>query len=331
MSQTIPPIDLSAFRGADPFSRKRLARAIDDACRDIGFLLLKGHGVSSSMLEKTLEAARQFFDAPIGEKKSVAPKDARVRGFTPIGAQGLAYSLNEATPPDLFERFRMGRFEVPDDEYHRSRATTYFAPNLWPEFVPGFKAALCAYYSAMERLADDLMASFALALELPERFFDDKIDRHISSLCLNHYPSQPEAPLPRQMRAGAHTDYGSLTIVAPTVAPGGLQVRARDGTWIDVEPAPGEFVVNIGDLMAQWTNDRWVSTLHRVANPARAVAGDSRRISLVFFHQPNEDALVECLPSCSGPGNAARYAPVTSGQHLMTKLRRSFAMKSRSA
>ena len=89
--------------------------------------------------------------------------------------------------------------------------------------------------------------------------------------------------------------------------------------------------MNIGDLMAQWTNDRWVSTLHRVANPARSVALDSRRLSLVFFHQPNADALVECLPGCSGPGNAARYAPVTSGEHLTTKLRRSFAMKSRSA
>jgi isopenicillin N synthase-like dioxygenase len=331
MSQTIPPIDLAALHGGDPLSRKRLARAIDEACRDIGFLLVKGHGVSPSLIDGSFEAARFFFDSSPEKKRSVEPTDARVRGFTPIGAQGLAYSLNEATPPDLFERFRMGRCEIPDDEYHRARAATYFAPNLWPAFAPGFREALSAYYAAMERLAADLMASFALALELPERFFDDRIDRHISSLCLNHYPSQPEAPLPRQLRAGAHTDYGSLTIVAPTAAPGGLQVRARDGTWIDVEPAPGEFVVNIGDLMAQWTNDRWVSTLHRVANPAREVADDSRRISLVFFHQPNEDAVVECLPHCSGAGNAARYAPVTSGEHLTTKLRRSFAMKSRSA
>jgi isopenicillin N synthase-like dioxygenase len=331
MSQTVPPIDLAGFYTGDAQSRRDAAGAVDEACRAIGFLRVRNHRVPERLLRQTFDVARTFFDAPLERKQSVAPVDGRVRGYTGIGAQGLAYSLEQATPPDLFERFRMGPFDVPQDDYYRARATTCFAPNLWPDFVPGFRATLCAYYRAMESLAADLMACFAIALGLPQRYFDGAIDRHISSLCLNHYPPQATPPLPRQLRAGAHTDYGSLTIVAPTAAPGGLQVRSGDGAWIAVEPAPGEFVVNIGDLMAQWSNDRWVSTLHRVANPARAHAAESRRIALVFFHQPNDDALIECLPNCSGPGNPARHAPVTSGEHLTTKLRRSFAMKSRSA
>lgn len=331
MKQGVASIDLVPLYSDDAAVRRRLANGIDEACRSTGFLRVTGHSVAPQVIDAAFDAARCLFDAPLHRKTSLQPVDGSVRGYSGVGAHGLAYSLNRNTPPDLFERFRMGRFDLPDDDYHRRRAATYFAPNLWPTFVPGFRQALCAYYSAMERLAADLMAAFALALELPERFFDDKIDRHISSLCLNHYPAQPEAPLPRQLRAGAHTDYGSLTIVASTCAPGGLQVRSRDGTWLEVEPEPGELIVNIGDLMAQWTNDRWVSTLHRVANPPRAAAADSRRISLVFFHQPNEDALVECLPNCNAPGDPPRYAPVTSGEHLMTKLRRALATNHRSA
>ena len=128
-----------------------------------------------------------------------------------------------------------------------------------------------------------------------------------------------------QLRAGAHTDYGSLTIVAPTPAAGRLQVKTCNGVWAEIEPGPGEFVVNIGDLMAQWTNNRWVSTLHRVGNPAPAEACNSRRLSLVFFHQPNDDAMIECIPTCLASGATPSFAPVTSGEHLRMKINRTFA------
>jgi isopenicillin N synthase-like dioxygenase len=121
------------------------------------------------------------------------------------------------------------------------------------------------------------------------------------------------------LRAGAHSDYGSLTIVRQEDRPGGLEVRDKDGQWLPIKAIPGTFVVNIGDLMMQWTNDTWVSTMHRVANPPPEKAGDSDRISLVFFHQPNYDAMVECLPSCLAPGEKPRYAPVSSGDHLRSK------------
>lgn len=331
LSGAVPVIDVAPFGGGTAAARRAVADAVDRACREIGFLIVTGHGVPAAITEHAFDAAQRFFALPMAARMAAAPPDRRVRGYTPVGVQGLAYSRGGATPPDLFERFRMGRDEVPDDAYHAARKATCFAPNVWPAEPADFRAALCAYYDAMTDLAARLMGIFAVALDLPETFFADKIDRHISSLCLNHYPALTAAPLPGQLRAGAHSDYGSLTIVAPTAAPGGLQVRTARGEWQDVLPPPGGVVVNIGDLMAQWTNDRWVSTLHRVAVPPAEVAHEAARLSLVFFHQPNDDALVECLPGCVAAGESPRYAPVTSGAHLAAKIRSAFEMKQASA
>jgi isopenicillin N synthase-like dioxygenase len=172
----------------------------------------------------------------------------------------------------------------------------------------------------MERVATELMRIFAVGLGMDKHFFDDKVDRHITNFSVLHYPEQPKEPLPGQLRAGAHTDYGSLTILKPDNAPGGLQVLGKEGAWIDVPTLPGTFVVNLGDLMAEWTNDRWVSTLHRVINPPRDKALGSRRISMAFFHQPNYDAIIECLPTCSSADRPARYGRPTSGEHVWMKI-----------
>jgi isopenicillin N synthase-like dioxygenase len=163
------------------------------------------------------------------------------------------------------------------------------------------------------------MRLFAMALELPEAYFDASINRHISRLRVRNYPALQTAPEPGQLRAGPHSDYGSLTILKTEDRPGGLQVAGKAGEWQDVPHVPGSFVVNIGDMMARWTNDRWVSTLHRVANPPPELAAHSRRQSLVFFHNPNYDAVVECLPGCSDAGTPPKYAPTTSGGHLREK------------
>jgi len=316
---TLPVVDLSSTDMA------ALAHKLDRACRDTGFIVVRGHRVHPAVIQTAFDAGFSFFDAPPAVRTSALPPDRRVRGYTPMLRQQLAGSLQKQTPPDLFERFRMGPFDFPYDDYHRARAAGWFAPNVWPDGLPGFRPALEAYYRAMESLAADLMRLFARTLDLPPEFFKRSIGRHISSLCINHYPA-PDAPtLPGQLRAGAHTDYGSLTIVAPTPASGRLQVLTRAGGWVDVAPEPGHFVVNIGDLMAQWTNDRWVSTLHRVALPRPQDGPETRRLSLVFFHQPDDDALIDCIPTCLTPGEAPRYAPVTSGEHRRLKINRHFA------
>ncbi len=182
-----------------------------------------------------------------------------------------------------------------------------YQPTLWPD-LPGFRAAWEAYYAAMEALAARIMRAFAVALKLPEDHFDRFIGDPISALRALHYPATVDVPLDRQQRAGAHTDYGSLTILLPQPGRRGLQVKQGD-TWVDVPAQDGAFVINIGDLMAGWTADRWVSTLHRVV----AVPGQPARQSLAFFHQPDWDAEIVPLDGSDA------YPPVRSGPYLMQK------------
>ncbi len=237
-----------------------------------------------------------------------------------MAEESLSYSLEEAAPGDLKESFSIGPSDVPDEPYYRCAAAgPHFAPNVWPSGIAGFEQAYREYFAAMSTLAQSLMRIFALALGLPETFFDDKIDKHISMFRSLSYPDLKGAVEPGQMRAGAHTDYGSLTIVKPDNALGGLQARNRQGEWVNVPFVEGGFAVNIGDLMMQWTNDQWISTLHRVVNPPTDSPADNGRQSLVFFHQPNYDALIECLPGCCSATNPPRHAPVTSGDNLLSK------------
>lgn len=323
MPDYVPLIDFAPFRLGDTDMRRRVAREIDRACREIGFFVITGHGIPDTELQAMRDVTREFFGLPIAEKLAVAPPRGQkgIRGFRAVGDESLSYSLGEEAPPDLKETFRIGHVQPGDDAYAKRAGATYYAPNLWPEHPAGFRSRWTRYYRQMDELAGLLMESFAVALELPESFFAEKIDRHISHLQANLYPEQPDAPLPGQLRAGAHSDYGSLTILLQENAPGGLQVRTATGDWSDVRTAPNDFVINIGDLMAMWTNDRWVSTLHRVANPPREdLSGRTRRMSLVFFHQPNYDASVACLPTCQSAASPAKYPPTTSGEHLLAKI-----------
>ena len=329
-TDTVPVIDIAGFDGGAAADKRALARAVDDACRTVGFLVVAGHGVPDALIERTARAARAFFDLPVEAKlRHVSPDPKVYRGYFALESNAVAYSLDATdTPPDLFERFSIGRVGLDrGDPYYDATPTarSVFAANIWPAEVADFEPALSAYYRAMERLALTLMRLFALGLGLDEHWFDDKVDRHMTSFVVQNYPDQDKPPRPGQLRAGPHSDYGSLTILKTEDRPGGLEIQTADGDWRPVAPKPGCFIVNIGDLMAQWTNDRWVSTMHRVVNPPRDKAVGSRRQSLIFFHQPNYDAPVECLPSCLA-GGAAKYAPTTSGEHLLMKLRKQLSV-----
>ncbi len=196
-----------------------------------------------------------------------------------------------------------------------------YAPTIWPAQPAGFFDAWTAYYAALENLAARVMRLFAVALNLPENHFERFIDAPISALRALNYPEQHVAPKPGQLRAGAHTDYGSLTILLPQAGSKGLEIITPDGQWTAVPPVEGAFVINIGDLMARWTNDRWVSTLHRVVNPSPDDGGMARRQSLAFFHQPNWNAEITVLDACLAPGETAKYPPVFSGPYLMSKFK----------
>jgi len=300
--------------------RRGVARAIGRACTDIGFFTIVGHGVEAGLVRRMSDVSRAFFDLPLADKqRAQRPRPEQSRGYIGVGEENLSYGVGRDTT-DLKEFFAIGPVDVPDEPYFTAAAAyPSFAPNVWPERPGELRAIYTAYYRAMERLAGRLMQAFALALDLPEAFFRDKTDRHISGVRVINYPDQPRAPAAGQLRAGAHSDYGALTILKAEDVPGGLEVRSRAGEWVAVAPVADSFVINLGDLMMHWTNDRWISTLHRVTNPPRDAALGSRRQSIVFFYQPNYDALIECLPGCSGPGHPAKYAPVTSGEHRLRK------------
>lgn len=326
----VPVIDIAPFLEGSEAGRAAVAAAVDDACRNIGFFQIVGHGVPTDLTDGIYETARAFFALPDETKSLVAqPSPDQVRGWSGVGKEGLSYSLDEAAPGDLKEKMDIGPPDVDrDDPYFAPEsAGPHFAPNVWPGGLDGFRETWERYFRTMSGLSADLMKMFAIGLGLPIDYFEPTIDRHISMLRALHYPNQPDAPLPGQLRAGAHSDYGSLTIVRQEDRPGGLQVFSKDEQWVDVPVIDDGFVVNIGDLMAEWTNDRWVSTLHRVVNPPRDLAHDADRLSVVFFHQPNYDALISCLPTVLEPGEAPRYAPITSGQHLYDKFTKQTAME----
>jgi isopenicillin N synthase-like dioxygenase len=303
--ENIPIIDLSHAFGGGAGARRDIAEQIDRACRDIGFFQITGHGVAPELVADLRRVGFGFFDLPEAEKLDYeAGLDSNFAGY--VRDEALSYRRGDASPPDLKESYTA---------YPPGRGSDV----PWTVPVPGFEGAMTAYFLAMDGLAAEMMRLFAIGLGLPERYFDPTIDQSLSALRVLHYPRLVHEPRPGQLRAGAHTDFGSLTLLLTDDAPGGLQVLAKSGAWIDVPHVPGGFVVNIGDLMAQWTNDRWVSTMHRVVTPA--VGSASRRLSAAFFHQPNDDALITPLPTCKQEGEPDRYPPVTSGDHLRLKVR----------
>lgn len=324
MEMTIPVIDISQFYAGSSTGKKIIAQQIDQACRDIGFFCITGHPIAQSLIIETFDVARQFFDLPLDEKLKISvPPGAAYHGYTAIAnSASLAKTLNEESPPDWREYFYMGKDDIPkDDDYYQTELASYFfAPNLWSAAPSNFRAVINQYFNQMEVLSTDLMRLFAIGLGLPEPYFDSKVDKHGSHLILINYPEQHYPPLPGQLRASPHTDFGTLTIVCQDSVEGGLQILGKEGEWIDVEYIPGAFVINIGDLMARWTNDRWTSTLHRVVNPFSDVAAVSRRQSFAYFHQPNYNIRVECLDGCADETHPVRYPPIISGENYRDKI-----------
>jgi len=317
--QRIPIIDLSAARTGGLAARQAIAREIDTTCREIGFFTVTGHGVPVAAMDELRSKAHTFFALPLQEKcKAIHPVSGTPRGYRAQGLESLAQANAGMTPPDLKEFYHFGRESWPEETYYSGpEGRRYFIPNFWPATPERFANVAAAYYAEMEKLAGFMMQLTALALGLEEHFFDDKIDKHVSAMRLNFYPEQTSAPQPGQLRAGAHTDYGAFTILNGESVPGGLQVLPKNRQWIDVETDPQTFVINIGDLLMRWTNDRWVSNTHRVVNPPAAVASQAKRLSIAFFQQPNYDALIECI----APRGQAKYPPVRSGEYRDLKYR----------
>ncbi len=318
----IPIIDLAPFAADDPAGQRAVIRAVSRACEEVGFFGITGHGVEDEAIAAIYREGRAFFALPREEKmRVVRPGPGISRGYNSLADQSLGNTLGVSVPADLQESFAIGPLAPGDGAYWREGyGPLHFHRNLWPDRPAGFRSAVSAYYTAMETLSLKLARIFALALDLPADFFADKIDRHVSTMRLVYYPAQTVKPLAGQIRAGAHSDYGAFTILRTEAAPGGLQVVRRGGDWIDVPQVDAGFVINIGDLLMRWTNDRWVSTLHRVVNPPDEVRANATRLSVAYFQIPNHDVDVRCFESCATAAAPPRYAPTTAGAHWRAKI-----------
>ena len=319
----VPVIDISSARLGSAADRQAIADTIDRTCRDSGFFVVSGHGVDQGLIDRMHRATLDFFQLDTEAKAAYEATldDPTVRGWYRTDST-VAASEGIATAPDLCELYtacRLGEPGIASPEALGDHFDVWSQPNRWPAEIEGFEAIWLEYYAALEGLSGELMALFGLALGLDETFFDAYIDDHITNLAANYYPPVDAEPRPGQYRKGPHSDWGTLTVLYQD-GTGGLEVFHRaSGEWLDVPVVAGSFVVNIGDLMAVWTNDRWKSTKHRVRVPPadkRSVA----RVSVPFFHQPNWDAVVECLPSCLDLGGRPRHEPVTSGEYLLAKI-----------
>jgi isopenicillin N synthase-like dioxygenase len=313
----IPPVDLlEASR--DPESRARQIELLDTACSRTGYALLTGHQIPTSLLTELYSVSRQFFLQPDHKKSAVAqPAPEQVRGWTGLGSEGMAYSLDEESHGDLKEKMDIGPVRGPTVGQPGAGPMAY--PNLWPSAPAGFRTIWEQYYHHMQRVGNDLLSLAAEGFGLPADYFTPMFESELSMLRGLYFQPQPEPPLAHQARAGIHTDYGAFTVISAESSPGGLQVLDPDGEWLDVTTTPATLVVLTGDLLAEWTGDHWPATLHRTANPPRSVAFDSSRLSFAFYQHPNHDVSVAALPPFATTDGAADPDPLLAGAHLREK------------
>ncbi|MFO0028868.1 MAG: isopenicillin N synthase family dioxygenase [Pseudomonadota bacterium] len=308
MSQSrIPTLDIRRFDS----DRRAFVEQIGSAYREWGFCGIRGHGIPAALVGGSYEAFREFFALPTEVKLKYHLKGGGgARGYTPFGVE----TAKDSRYPDLKEFWHIGR------EIDRgSRHADVMPPNLWPDEVPGFRRFGYGLYEALDALGRRVLRALALHIDLPEAYFEDKVEQGNSILRPIHYPpiTAPEVP---NVRAGAHEDINFITLLVGASA-AGLEVLSRQGEWVPFTADGDTIVVNIGDMLQRLTNHVYPSTTHRVVNPPGDLARPPR-YSVPYFLHPNPDFLIDVLPSCVSADNPSRYPqPITAHGYLMERLR----------
>ena len=318
----VPVIDIAGFTAGDPAARERIARSVDIAARNVGFMQITGHGIPESAADGLTEAMDGFFELPFAQKNDWRPPTVDVnRGYNGPKTESLSYSLGVPSSADLFEAFNVGS-TVDDFPDVAADLEEHYPANMWPDRPALFERNVQAWMEQAGLLARTLTEVFAVSLGMPADYFKEYTDHSIDMLRMNRY-SMPDGDLrlePGQLGMGPHTDFGIVTVLwADDVLPG-LQILDSDGGWHDVRPAPGALLINLGDLLARWTNDRWLSTIHRVLAPIDDDGRPILRRSAAYFHDGNADAVVCCLPGCADESNPALYQPISVADHISAKL-----------
>ena len=318
----LPVIDFSLFAGGTATQKQQIADAIGAACREDGFFLLANHGLDRQLVDDGFAAAKQFFDAPLSVKQAMAIEHSPChRGW--YGEGGEILDGSSQPQGDYKQGLKIGR-DLPAEHPRVVAGMALHGANQWPEGWPHddiFKARMQACYAACEALSHQLMQAFALSLNLPQTHFTPWLSLPMATLSpLRYPPMRADA----ELSAAAHTDFGCLTLLLQHDQ-AGLEIERPNGSWLAVPCAPELVVVNIGDMMARWTNDLYRSTRHRVRHQ-----GQGPRHSMAFFFDPDPEADLSPLPGCLVEGAAAAYPPSTALAHLLEKIEESFAYRQES-
>ena len=313
----LPIIDISPLYRNNEAGHLVVAEQIDRACRDWGFFYIKGHPISAERITELTAHAKRFFALPTEQKLEIdITKSQHHRGYGAVATE----QLDPNQPCDLKETFDMG-FHMPADHPDVVAGKPLRGPNRHPARLETWQPLLEAHYQDMQALACTLLRAIAMALGIERDFFDKRFVEPISVFRMIHYPPRQTATSADQQGAGAHTDYGCVTLLHQDSA-GGLQVQNVKGEWIDAPPIEGTYVVNIGDMMARWSNDRYKSTPHRVISPLGV-----DRYSMPFFAEPHPDTEIACLPGCHSADNPPKYPATTCSQYMLSRFAETYAYR----
>ena len=310
----IPILDLGPYLAGEAGALDRLATALRQAQENVGFYIITNHGVPPSLIDGTFEAARRFHALPLETKLSLKANEHNI-GYLPMkGSTTRSSKVHANTKPNLNEAFFVKR-DLAADDPEVLEGKRYKAPNQWPDEneLPGFRSDVVAYCDALESLALSLLPLYARALDLAEDWFDDAFTgRPMYTLRMTHYPPVPADQVEdNQFAIAPHTDSGFLTLLAQSDIPG-LAIRLPSGEWVEPPLLPGSFIVNTGDLAHRWTNERFLSTPHRVVHKHPV-----DRYAIPFFFDCTYDALMRCIPTCTGPDNPPKHDPTTYPEYML--------------
>jgi isopenicillin N synthase-like dioxygenase len=301
----IPIIDFAPFLDGSVADRRKVAKEIGAACEEVGFFYLANHGVPQALIDEAFAASRAFHEQPYAKRMESAATLAHWRGFVPSKLEAEGGTVGGA-----IETYRL-MLDLAADDPDVVAGKPLHLPNRWPEGLPGFQPTVGAYFEAQMALSKQLRTAFAIALGLPEDYFEPYYQRPLVQLSLLHY--RPPASLREEdieIGAGEHRDTGAFTLLMQDDT-GGLEVQRKDGEWIVAPPVKGAYVINIGDVMMRWTNGRFVSTPHRVVNRAM-----KPRYSIPFFANPDYDVTIAPIPEIMTAGEIAAYEPLANGPYM---------------
>ena len=310
--EDIPVVDVASLFGDTP-AYCRVGNALRIAAEETGFFYIKNHCIDKALIESVFEVSRVFFGCPEAQKSTVLVKDTH-RGLLTFGASKMEHQKQ----PDLKESFIWGA-DLPPDNPEFVAGNKFFAPNQWPDFVPEMPERLNRYMRLANHCGKQLLKAFAAGLGVDHHYFVRQFNQPISRGTLIHYPTQQSAFCEDQFGVSPHTDFGTLTLLVQDQT-GGLRIQGRRGEWLTAHPIEDTIVVNVGDLLACWTNDRFRSTVHAVVNQS-----GKERYSIVVAVDPDWDAQIRPVVS---EGDRAHYGPAVCGEYIQGRFDRSFQYRS---